>query len=105
MKDRGARRAALLARVAEDRRRIGESLAPLAVPIAYAERGWYVVQWVRARPWIVLGASAIGTVLSLTGRRRLPGRLLKTGLGVWQAARWMMRALKAGSTRRKPEAT
>ncbi len=104
MKDRSARRAALLAQVAEDRRRIAESLVPLAVPIAYAERGWSVVQWVRARPWLVLGATALGTVASLGGKRRLPGRLLKTGLGLWQAGRWMLRALKAGG-RRKPEAT
>ncbi len=97
MTERAARRAELLARIHEERRRIARELRPLAGAARYVDRGFRLLRWVRARPLVVVAAVAVGTAFSFAGGRRhgLPLNLVKLGLGAWQSWRWLSRALLA----------
>jgi hypothetical protein len=88
---RSARRLALLAHAAHDRRQIADSLASLSRPIQLVERGWSVLQWVRRRPYLASGALAVVTLL---GRRKLL-KLPQLALGGWQIARVVARFVAA----------
>jgi hypothetical protein len=88
---RSARRLALLAHAAHDRRQIADSLASLSRPIQLVERGWSVLQWVRRRPYLASGALAVVTLL---GRRKLL-KLPQLALGGWQIARVVARLVAA----------
>ena len=106
MSEHHSRRAELLARVRDDRRRIERDLAPLAGVLGYADRGLAIVHWVRERPVLLAAAVAAGTALSLVGRRRRsPLNLVKLALSAWQSWRFVSGALGAYRQRRGPLVT
>lgn len=103
MSERHSRRAELLARARDDRRRIASDLAPLAGALGYADRAMAIVHWVRERPVLLAAAVAAGTALSLVGgRRRSPLNLVKLALSAWQSWRFVSRAVGAYRRKRAP---
>ncbi len=84
-----ARRERLLARAATQRDELELLLAPLGGPLALADRGVAVAQYVRAHPGAVALAAAVVVVLS----PKRAFRWARRAFGVWRGYRWAVRAL------------
>lgn len=85
-----ARRERLVARAAAQRDEITLLLAPLAGPLALADRGLAAAQYVRAHPGAV--AIAIAVVVALSPRRAF--RWARRAFVVWRGYRFAARALR-----------
>ncbi len=85
-----ARRERLVARAAAQRDELALLLAPLRSPLAVADRGIVVAQYVRAYPGLVAIAAAVFVVLS--PKRAL--RWARRAFAVWRGARWAARTLR-----------
>lgn len=102
-----ARRAALVARAEEDRAAIAASVVALERPMTVAGRVLAVVRFVRANPFVIVGALAL---VMLIGRRRRPVAapvrvesgvvwvkrlafldLLRRGFFLWRSSRRILR--------------
>ncbi|MGH8701764.1 MAG: YqjK family protein [Burkholderiales bacterium] len=85
-----ARRERLIARSAAQRDELALLLAPLAPPLALADRGIAVAQYVRAHPGAVALVAAV--IVALSPRRSL--RWARRAFAVWRGTRWAVRALR-----------
>jgi len=85
-----ARRERLLARSAAQRDEIALLLAPLKAPLAVADRGIAVAQYLRAHPGLVAIAAAVVVVVS----PKRAFRWARRGFAVWRSYRWATRALR-----------
>jgi small neutral amino acid transporter SnatA (MarC family) len=83
------RRERLVAKAAAQRDEVALLLAPLAGPLAVADRGVAAAVYVRAHPEIVLIAAAALVVLS--PKRAL--RWARRAFAVWRGYRWAAAAL------------
>jgi hypothetical protein len=85
-----ARRERLLARAAAQRDEVALLLAPLRSPLAVADRGILVAQYVRTHPGLVAIAAAVFVVLS----PRRAWRWARRAFTIWRGTRWAVRALR-----------
>jgi hypothetical protein len=85
-----ARRERLLARSAAQRDEMALLLAPFKGPLAVADRGIAVAQYVRAHPGLVAIAAAVVVVVS----PKRAFRWARRGFAVWRSYRWAARALR-----------
>jgi NhaP-type Na+/H+ and K+/H+ antiporter len=83
------RRERLLARSAAQRDEMALLLTPLKGPLAIADRGLAVAQYVRAHPAAVVIAAAVFVVLS----PRRAFRWSRRAFVAWRGYRWAVRAL------------
>ena len=74
------RRRRLVARSATQRSALARDLEALRAPLALADQGLAVLQYVRRHPALIAGAALLLAVL----RPRLTGRWLRRGLMLWQ---------------------
>ncbi|HTO47148.1 MAG TPA: YqjK-like family protein [Burkholderiales bacterium] len=84
-----ARREQLLARSAAQRDELALLLAPLKGPLALADRGLAVAQYVRAHPGLV--AIAVAGFVVFSPKRAF--RWARRAFSVWRGYRWAARAL------------
>jgi len=83
------RRERLLARSAAQRDELALLLVPLNGPLAIADRGIAVAQYVRAHPGLVVTAAAVFVLLS----PKRAFRWARRAFTVWRGYRWVARAL------------
>jgi hypothetical protein len=77
------RRRRLVARSATQRSALARDLEALRAPLALADQGLAVLQYIRRHPALIAGAALLLAVL----RPRLTGRWLRRGLMLWQVGR------------------
>jgi len=77
------RRRRLVARSATQRSALARDLEALRAPLALADQGLAVLQYVRRHPALIAGAALLLAVL----RPRLTGRWLRRGWVIWQVGR------------------
>ncbi len=94
-----SRRERLLARSAAERAELAAVLAPLAGPLAIADRGIAAVQSIRAHPGLVASVAAVVVVVS----PRRAFRWARRALVAWRGYRWVARALAELAPRRPRE--
>lgn len=84
-----ARRERLIARSAAQRDEMALLLAPLAGPLALADRGVALVHYVRAHPGVLAIAVVVFAILS----PKRAFRWSRRALAAWRGYRWAVRAL------------
>lgn len=84
------RRRRLVARSATQRSALARDLEALRAPLALADQGLAVLQYIRRHPALIAGAALLLAVL----RPRLTGRWLRRGLMLWQVGRTLRSGMR-----------